>query len=341
VRRKAESIFPFKRDESMTVNHDLAHPNCYYPEIDWAQNQTLHVAVVYNNPCRWNKRLELFNDFRRHAESSANVKVYAGEIAYGQRPHLVTSPTHPRDFQFRATDQLWHKENLLNLVIQRFDRTWQYGAWIDADVIYTRHDWALETIHQLQTYDFVQLFSTYSNLKFDYSCKDILPGFMYGLRNNLDVNGRPIKDGYGKPGSPGLAWAFTRAAFNKVGGLLDTCILGSADHHMCIGLVGKPWEHRDHGISEEYRKSIKTWQERAAVLNFNIGFVDAHVIHHFHGDKNKRGYGDRHLILKDAKFDPYRDIYRDWQGLWQLTPNKPKLRDDIRRYFASRDEDGK
>jgi hypothetical protein len=39
-------------------------------------------------------------------------------------------------------------------------------------------------------------------------------------------------------GATGGAWAFRRSAFDAVGGLLDTCILGSADWHMAFGLVG-------------------------------------------------------------------------------------------------------
>jgi hypothetical protein len=34
-----------------------------------------------------------------------------------------------------------------------------------------------------------------------------------------------------------------------------------------------------------------------------------------------------------------RDIKRDWQGLWQLTDRKIRLRDELRAYFRSRDED--
>jgi hypothetical protein len=216
-----------------------------------------------------------------------------------------------------------------------------YGAYIDADFVFTRHDWALEAVHKLQFYDFVQLFSTYSDLSASHVPKNQLPGFAYGHHNNLDVLGKPFKPGYGKPGSPGGAWSFTRDAFNKVGALLETCILGSADHHMSVALAGRDYTHPDHGISPEYASSIRIWQQRAEnAIRGNISYVDCHAVHHYHGDKNKRGYGSRFLILKDAKFNPYVDIYKDHQGLWQLTPNKPKLRDDIRRYFASRDEDG-
>ena len=53
----------------------------------------------------------------------------------------------------------------------------------------------------------------------------------------------------------------------------------------------------------------------------------------------KRGYGDRVSILIDNEFDPTHDICYDSQGVLKLVGNKPKLRDQIRDYFLSRDED--
>jgi hypothetical protein len=48
---------------------------------------------------------------------------------------------------------------------------------------------------------------------------------------------------------------------------------------------------------------------------------------------------ERWQILRDNNFNPNTDVSYDWQGLPQLNGNKPKLRDDLRRYFRSRDED--
>jgi hypothetical protein len=82
------------------------------------------------------------------------------------------------------------------------------------------------------------------------------------------------------------------------------------------------------------------WQERAEIyIRRNIGFVDGLLLHYFHGAKKKRGYADRSAVLRENRFDPARDIKRDWQGLWQLTDRKPGLRDGLRSYFRSRDED--
>ena len=194
----------------------------------------------------------------------------------------------------------------------------------------------------MQRYDFVQLFSTYSDLSPDHRPVNVLPGFAYALANRLDVLGRPLNrsSAYGRPGSPGGAWAFRRDAFDKVGGLLDTCILGSADWHMAVGLAQMEVSHPDTTrCGEPYAHSIRVWQERAKVINRNMSFVHCHAVHHWHGPKNRRGYNWRWQILRDHTFDPYHDLFRDSQGLWQLTHTKPDLRDDIRAYFASRSED--
>lgn len=118
----------------------------------------------------------------------------------------------------------------------------------------------------------------------------------------------------------------------------------SGDWHMAFGLVGEPDQHPT--VSEitkcgaRYADSIKIWQTRAAqVTRKNVGVVPGHAIHYFHGSKQRRGYGERWKILRDNDFDPYRDLFRDSQGLYQIVPDKIALRDDIRRYFKSRCED--
>jgi hypothetical protein len=85
--------------------------------------------------------------------------------------------------------------------------------------------------------------------------------------------------------------------------------------------------------------AVLRWQARAATLKQNIGYVDNHAIHYFHGSKLARAYGSRWRILLDNQYDPRTDVSRDWQGVLQLTGNKPRLRDQIRAYFRDRNED--
>ena len=297
-------------------------------------------------------------------ESQPNVALYVGELAYGERPFEVTDSTNPRDIQLRTGHELFHKENILNRVIQSFPMDWKYGSWVDADFHMTRHDWALEGVHQLQHYDFVQLFSSYTDLSGStYGTAQLPMRVNASFAFNYIQNGYRLPDGYANGGwrkkgvdvgyygaaipgkragvgATGGAWAFRRSAFETVGGLLDQCILGHGDWFMTFGLVGEeaPDMHID-GYSADYRKVITEWQRNAARLKKNVGYVDGFAVHHFHGSKVRRGYSNRDAILVKHQFSPTTDLRRDWQGIYQLTPDKPNLRDAIRAYFLSRSED--
>jgi hypothetical protein len=112
------------------------HPDVHTPWRTWSEEQILHVAVAYSNPVRWASRRVLLNDFRQHMRASANVVLHVGELAYGDRPFEVTGDDpndNSNDVQLRTSHELWHKENILNLVVQRFPPGWRYGAVIDGD----------------------------------------------------------------------------------------------------------------------------------------------------------------------------------------------------------------
>lgn len=347
------------------VRHDLRHPDVHRPWSNWSEDETLHLVTMYSNPFRWRTRRELFNDFRRHINCTPNVKLYVVELAYGDRPFEVTDPDSPTDTQLRTTSEMWHKENCINKGVEKFPAGWKYGGYADADFTFNRFDWGLEAIHMLQHYDFVQLFSSYvditgetatswkghrpwrvtSSFAWNYLHQDI---FLENKTSQLDPGGDsyaslPSKDtfpfGY-SPGATGGAWAWRRSAFNIVGGLLDVCILGSADWHMAFGLVQAINVAAEmKRCSEAYVKAVLQWQQRAVALNKNIGCVDNFAVHHWHGSKSQRAYGNRWEILKRWDFDPGVDISRDWQGVWQWTGTKPGLIQDVRRYFIERNED--
>jgi hypothetical protein len=58
-----------------------------------------------------------------------------------------------------------------------------------------------------------------------------------------------------------------------------------------------------------------------------------------HGPKAQRKYGVREQILAKHQYNPSQDLVRDSQGLYRLDNRAIGLRDDIRRYFAERNED--
>jgi hypothetical protein len=142
-------------------------------------------------------------------------------------------------------------------------------------------------------------------------------------------------------GATGGAWAFRRSAFETVGGLLDQAILGHGDWFMAFGLVG---ERTGGTIGERkfhprYLDVIDAWQNRAKAINKNIGVLDQFAVHHHHGPMHSRGYETRDQILVEHQFDPVFDMHRNAHGIYELNGNKPAMRDAIRRYFISRQED--
>jgi hypothetical protein len=89
----------------------------------------------------------------------SGVILYTVELAYGERPFEITDAANPCHIQVRGEQEFWHKENLMNIGLSRLPDSAKYVAWIDADISFVRADWAIETVHQLQHYDIVQLFT--------------------------------------------------------------------------------------------------------------------------------------------------------------------------------------
>lgn len=299
-----------------------------------------YVVTMISNPVRFRSRYALYEQFARHMKESG-VKLLTMEIRFGDRNHQITEPDTADHIQLETYDELWHKENALNLAVSRLPDNWRYVAWIDADIEFMRKDWAIETVHQLQHHHIVQLFQTASDHGPNHEFIKDYKGFAY-----CHVTGQPpltygeYGGTYGTYWHPGYAWACRREAWDALGGLIDWAILGSADYHMAMALVGRAMQSVPMSLHPNYHMLLQTWQDNAETfIKRDIGYVPGHITHHWHGKKRDRRYRDRWKVLASNKFDPIRDIKRDWQGLLQLTSLKPQLRDDIRQYFRSRNED--
>ncbi len=317
-----------------------------------------YVITVLSNPVRYKRRYELYWPFEKMCRC-AGVQLITVEQAFGDRQFMVTETGNPFHLQLRTVEELWHKENMVNLGVRhavRLDPLASSVAWIDADCRPTRppRDWFEETWHQLQHYEFVQMWENLIDL--DYSYNPIgaaQPGFMsnyikHGTPNPSDFKKIQAKGGYpyGSTvfGRPGLAWAANVDAFNKVGGLIDFSILGAGDWYMAHGLVGSMdvTYSSDHA-STAYAKRLLEWQNKCdRWIKRDVGFVHGTVYHDFHGRKANRFYGTRGKILTENAYNPDTDIKYDARGLLQLEtwePRQIKLRDEIRAYFRARNED--
>jgi len=333
----------------------------------------LHVVTAIANPSRFLSRYRLYRAFEKMVADSG-ATLWTVEAAFGGRPFEVTTAGNPWHVQVRSSDELWYKENLLNIGISRIPEDARYIAVVDADFLFTRPDWAQETLQQLQHHPVVQMFSSVTyldpvnepiNTRVGFAerwlrgeefqtQKGVVrnPIFHHPRKHSFVASGDYVDEGEkivaSKPssewGPPGGAWAYRREALDEVGGLIDFCILGSADWFMAAGKAGFMADAIPAAYSAPFAAQLIAWGNRAEkAFRKDIGVVNGGAIHYWHGKMKERRYGERESILKACAFNPLTDLRKDSQGLFRLrydgSDRHVRLRDDIRAYFRSRNED--
>jgi hypothetical protein len=335
--------------------------NKFHEKMD-AHLSRFWVVTIINNPERFKRRYELYHRFEDMCQS-AGVNLVTVEQAFGNRDFVITNSNSRNHLQVRSESQVWLKENLINLGIQHALQLAQSNnkpareiAWIDADCRPAAPSkvWFDETWHQLQHYDFVQMWEEMIDLSpTHFAITKPQKSFMAAyVQNGCPSSDEMKKIERDKParyysssvfGRPGLAWAARVDALNKVGGLIDFCVLGAGDWYMAHGLVGTLSYATNEYARGPYQQKLFDWQDRALhFIKKNVGYVPGLVIHDFHGKKKDRRYGSRGKILADNKYNPDTDITYDTHGMIQLNVmdnRQIRLRDEIRGYFRARNED--
>jgi hypothetical protein len=234
-----------------------------------------YVVTAISNPQRFKRRYELYFKFAQQCEASG-VKLITVEQAFGDRTFMVTKPNEKHHVQVRGVDELWIKENLLNLGVRRvleIDPLAKEIAFIDADcfAMIPFREWMEDTWHALQHYQIVQMWRDLLNFgPQNELIGEAQPGFVYfyeshdfsipkgwwdkkptatakflstssidyvsGDSRSLMPGSKFRQDQFGRPG---LAWAFNVPAGNALGWWLDKCILGSGDWHSAHAFLGQ------------------------------------------------------------------------------------------------------
>lgn len=318
------SIWNFKRKSKETTEIVLVDP--------------LYVIIPYFNYCHYRCRKELFLEFFERIKDNPRIRIIVCEATEsGQLPELPNKlPGVFAHIHVTTKDQIWVKESLINIAVNRLPSHWKYIAWLDCDIQFADAHWVENTIERLNKYDVVQMFSTivYMGPHNEAIKTDKSFGYMY-RKSGRDYT-QTYRYGFWHPG---FAWACTKNAYNTMGGIIDYAILGSGDHHMALGLISKIECSHPKNIHPGYRKLLREFEKR--VQHLKLGYVNGTILHHWHGDLKLRRYKERWQILVDHKYNPTDDLYKDPLGLYQLTDCGRRLEKDIRDYFAERKEDDK
>lgn len=334
------------------IDHNFeSHPAEFHrPDI---VNEPLYVISPVFNPQRYRTRWKLYIDFCKYVLQSNEAILITIECSFGNRAEVMTKSLSEKHFviHVHSSQEIWLKENLINIAISRLPKDAKYIAWIDADITFSRPDWVGETIQQLQHYDYVQMFSEAHDLNHYYESIRSYKSFMWCYKN-LGINSlyqsknhkERMKNNHSGTESywhPGFAHACRLDLIDKVGGLIDWGILGGGDTFMCYALIG---ELNNRTMPKSLGKTgvewLAEWQNRAEkFIKRNVGYVNGSIHHHWHGARKNRAYYDRGQILTRSRFDPAKDLKKDFQGVWQINPDNIILRDDARKYFGNRNED--
>lgn len=313
----------------------------------------LYVVTALANPIGYKSRLVLYDRFRKHMRDSG-VHLTTVEISYGDLPHhLDTLDRSGQNTDIKLRGDHRHvyfiKEALLNVGFRALPQDWKYAMWGDADINFLRPDWHDRTVEMLQLHkvgqpwrcsiDFDQHWNVINNEWGQPVDRSFCAAWADG-KYVPSPNYSPNKD---QRSHYGYAWAIRREAFDAIGSLLNWVVVGAADYWLAFGFAGllrkrvyELWPSMTPG----YRRRLLMFADLCdRHIQENIGYVEGTVSHGYHGAKGLRGYLSRISINQKANFDPDVDLVDDWQGLPAMTGQNYILRDELLKYFRSRNED--
>jgi hypothetical protein len=134
-------------------------------------------VVPYFNPWRWKSRVKLTQRAIKHFHDSGAVVVLV-EVGFNRRELVfaesgldgmtadcgIHGEFKHKYIGLHSKDELWLKENAINVGVQSLPHNWQQVCWLDSDIHFVRPNWVGEAIHKLQHGTtsgraFIQMFS--------------------------------------------------------------------------------------------------------------------------------------------------------------------------------------
>lgn len=306
----------------------------------------LHTIVVISNAVHSKRREQLFSEFVACMENTPDVLLYLVEMVYGNEAFHVTQQFHPRHLQLRTEIPLFHKENMINLAVEKlFPKDWKAFAWIDADLEFDNPFWATETLKILNGHrDIVQLFSHVVDmdprrltLGLHASC-----GYQYEHHQKYNANERNLDGVCAESAWPGYAWAMRRHVYERVGGLYEKYIFGGGDNVFAKTLADVGYMALSPGIdyTREIRDSIMEYQHFIRNPTNKFGYVHGVIYHHYHGNRVSRGYYMRELLFKKWTIRPNMYARNSITGVMEPTNKFPEgLKHDILHMAYNKNED--
>lgn len=276
-----------------------------------------------------------FRDFAAQFGPAA-IDLWTIEGLYAGQAPLTTQTDRSR--HVALTSYLWHKERLLNLLVESLPAHYDAVAWIDADLLFSDPPTlAARILDTLTKYPIAQTWQSAEQLGPD----DQPAAWWTGqttIRSMAAANlGRVLADTHAGRSHAGFAWAMRRDTWRNIGGLYDREISGGADSTMASAFWG---DHRNGRLAQlnlPMRAAVTTWSDRAyAAIAGRVGCVPGTIRHLYHGTIPNRRYWERLLTISRLGYDPASHLTIEPQQPLRWSPAAPPpLRDWLHHYLTS------
>lgn len=303
-------------------------------------------VMGYFNPLSYRNKLDTLRKAVASARRQGLKMLVVEAILPGNESPLAD---HEAEVVLRlpAGSTLWQKERLLNIGIKALPVSCDKIIWMDADIVFLDDEWVAATADLLNRYVVVQPFTSAHWLSSSTSRANVsdfrqipdskIDQVSYGtaFAECVESSMHSVK------GHPGFAWAIRRSALQNCG-LYDRLVLGGADTIIaaamyglsCIDMLKAYWTTRQCVHINSWMMSFH------GAVRGSVHYHPGKLYHLWHGTIVGRRYEDRHDILRENDFDPIADLRADFNGCFQWSSDKPRLHEDVRRYFEERREDG-
>ena len=291
-------------------------------------NPTGAVRLVNNWLFTWNKL------------RTAGIPVFGAELLFPWQRAATLAPEF-KTLTVRSDSIMFHKEKLLLRLEREVPSTYTKICCIDCDIVFGRPDWYDAVSAALDERPVVQPFSR---------CYWMGPGLRKAVASHpaaatcldiireLHATGRDRLAGY-----PGFAVAMRRdwrgAPFHY-----PWAVVGGGDAVLFRAVNGLTCEFANPTFRQMVNPSLNEWSP-AARVSADMGAVDGHIWHLWHGPLGSRQYYDRYVKFIEALGSTHvRDIrgllVENGDGVWEWRADvKKALNTVMLRYFASRDDD--
>lgn len=295
-------------------------------------DKSLGIVCCYFNPCgfksKYNNFISFYNHIRRQTKNILVVEIESD----------LSLPDEVESLKLKTDSVLWHKENLLNIGIEKLLKDgYENIAWLDADIFFQDGFWFKDTISCLKNYNLCQMFSK-AFRRSSSTSGSLNPGCVryWEGTGNIYPLGTFFHTGY--------AWAARSECLSECL-LYDKAIIGGGDSLIWLGSFHSNKEiyqlFQHHPIFKlelnAYIMDFLDWSEQwGHQIQGKVSCVYNNITALPHGFNDDRNYVSRYFLLNKHNYNPKKDVeYID--GL--LHCKNKNLSNDIHQYFKERKED--